>query len=314
MTDTKKKAGRKPIDTTIPEKPEVNQELVEEDSEATAVLGQQLKQVDDQFGDNLPYDRSRVESECKFYLVQSTQAMLELGKRLIQLKEHEVHGDFTESLERIGLEPRTAQNMMKATVKFQGKNETVSLLGKGKLYALMTEEDEDLQELEQGGTVAGLALDDVDRMSVSELKKALRDSKTKVEEITSVKDKQIASKDQKINKLDEELTRLEEKKKNFTPTSEWEAEDLNTRILIASSHAQKSITEMGYLIDEVMMNETLAKDPGSRDLVAGVMYASSNQVASKLAEHMQMVTGSFDHIRTRATPILDAWLETHEEK
>ncbi|HCF5729961.1 TPA: DUF3102 domain-containing protein, partial [Pseudomonas aeruginosa] len=46
---------------------------------------------------------------------------------------------------------------------------------KSKLFELLAEDDESLAELADGGTVAGLDLDDIERMSCRELRKALRD-------------------------------------------------------------------------------------------------------------------------------------------
>ncbi|MDE8666932.1 hypothetical protein PUN16_030700 [Pseudomonas aeruginosa] len=63
-----------------------------------------------QFGDGLLYDRIRVVNEARFYMAQSAEAMLEAGKRLIVLKEHEPHGEFTQIVtEQLGQRsaPRT---------------------------------------------------------------------------------------------------------------------------------------------------------------------------------------------------------------
>ncbi|EAP9511314.1 DUF3102 domain-containing protein [Salmonella enterica] len=160
----------------------------------------------EQFGEGLPYDRSRIVHETKFYMAQSAEAMLEAGKRLVILKENEPHGEFTDILENdIGLAPQVARRMMQASIKFLGsdnetsKRSTLSVLGKGKLYELMVLDDEDLDSLADGGTVAGATLDDIDRMSVRELRKALRESK----EDLSASRKLNAEKSQEINELKE---------------------------------------------------------------------------------------------------------------
>lgn len=135
-----------------------------------------------QFGDGVPYDRLRVVNEARFYMQQSAEAMLEAGKRLIQIKENEQHGDFVAIVEQeLGLEPRVARRMMQASIKFLGngtpgdpKRTTLSVLGKAKLYELMLEDDGELDALAEGGTLAGLKVDEIDRMSVRELREALR--------------------------------------------------------------------------------------------------------------------------------------------
>lgn len=159
----------------------------------------------EQFGEGLPYERTRVIHEAKFYMDQSTKAMLEAGKRLLILKENEPYGDFQAiTRDELNLEPRIAQKMAQAALKFlspqlEANAKTFSHLGRSKLYELMLEDDEELAELAEGGTVAGLTLDDIDRMSVRELRKALRESK---EDLTASR-KLNAEKSQEINELKE---------------------------------------------------------------------------------------------------------------
>ncbi|EBY7079413.1 DUF3102 domain-containing protein [Salmonella enterica] len=169
-------------------------------------ISQHRVAIMEQFGEGLPYDRSRIVHETKFYMAQSAEAMLEAGKRLVILKENEPHGEFTDILENdIGLAPQVARRMMQASIKFLGsdnetsKRSTLSVLGKGKLYELMVLDDEDLDSLADGGTVAGATLDDIDRMSVRELRKALRESK----EDLAASRKLNAEKSQEINELKE---------------------------------------------------------------------------------------------------------------
>lgn len=72
-----------------------------------------------QYGEGLPYEQGRIVREAQFYMAQSAEAMLEAGKRLVILKEHEPHGDFTHIVEsKLGLAERTARLMMQAAVKY----------------------------------------------------------------------------------------------------------------------------------------------------------------------------------------------------
>lgn len=170
-------------------------------------------EIMERFGDGLPYDRSRVVNEARFYMAQSAEAMLEAGKRLVLLKEHESHGEFIEVVEsQLGVHERAAQRMMKAAIKYmspalQSKATTLSVLGKSKLLELVSEDDEDLAELAEGGTVAGLTLDDVDRMSVRELRRSLREARENAEARAKV----LSDKNSKIDALDAELTKLKSK-------------------------------------------------------------------------------------------------------
>ncbi|EAW2472646.1 DUF3102 domain-containing protein [Salmonella enterica subsp. enterica] len=184
-----------PIDGVVPDS--LNVELNEITQRRMAIM--------EQFGEGLPYERTRVIHEAKFYMDQSTKAMLEAGKRLLILKENEPYGDFQAiARDELNLEPRIAQKMAQAALKFlspqlEANAKTFSHLGRSKLYELMLEDDEELAELAEGGTVAGLTLDEIDRMSVRELRKALRESK----EDLAASRKLNAEKSQEINELKE---------------------------------------------------------------------------------------------------------------
>nr|SAY44528.1 Uncharacterised protein [Serratia marcescens] len=163
----------------------------------------------EQFGEGLPYDRNRIVHEARFYMAQSAEAMLEAGKRLVILKENEPYGDFETIVQaQLGLDARIARKMAQAAVKFlspqlEEKRKTFSDLGRSKLYELMLEDSEDLAELAEGGTIAGLTLDDVDRMSVRELRKALREKRDEYD----VKCRVVAQKDAELNEMKEQKFR-----------------------------------------------------------------------------------------------------------
>ncbi|EJO4115757.1 DUF3102 domain-containing protein [Salmonella enterica] len=184
-----------PIDGIVPDS--LNVELNEIAQHRMAIMAQ--------FGEGLPYDRNRIVHETRFYMAQSAEAMLEAGKRLVILKENEPYGEFQSiAKNELGLDDRIARKMAQAAIKFlspqlEEKRKTFSDLGRSKLYELMLEDDEELIELAEGGTIADLTLDDIDRMSVRELRKALRESK----EDLAASRKLNAEKSQEINELKE---------------------------------------------------------------------------------------------------------------
>lgn len=194
-----------------------------------------------QFGDGLPYERDRVVHEARFYMAQSAEAMLEAGKRLVILKENEPHGDFVAIVEeQLGLHVRAAQRIMKASLKYlspklEPKATTLSLLGKAKLFELMTEDNEELAELAEGGTVAGMTLDDIDRMSVRELRKALRESR----ETNAAQQRVLADKNEKIDSLS---TKLEKKSRIQPPKPDEEVKKLRAEVTALSTEAESAIT------------------------------------------------------------------------
>lgn len=189
--------GRKPSpDVAIDAAPIVDDEAVASASRAVTVVGERLRQIEEQFA-LLPYDRLRVLDETRFYMGQSAEAMLEAGKRLIQMKEAEPHGEFLDCLGALGVAPRTAQSMMRAALKFAPNAPTFAHLGRAKLLELAFLDDGDVAELAEGGTVAGLELDDVERMSVRELRAALREARADGD----AKDHLLDEKNKKIDSL-----------------------------------------------------------------------------------------------------------------
>lgn len=194
--------------------------------------------VMDQFGDGLIYDRTRLVNEARFYMAQSAEAMLEAGKRLIVLKENEPHGEFELIVrDQLGMPERTARRMMQASIKYlspqlQSNASTLATLGKSKLFELLSEDDEDLAALADGGTVAGLSLDDVDQMTNRELRVALRNSR----EDHAAQRQVLASKNEKIDEL---ATKLEKKPRIEVLPPDAEAKQLRQEAA-GHSHAAES--------------------------------------------------------------------------
>ncbi|ECY5864382.1 TPA: DUF3102 domain-containing protein [Citrobacter freundii] len=193
-----------------------------------------------QFGDGLPYERDRIVHETRFYMAQSAEAMLEAGKRLVILKENEPHGDFIDIVEsQLSLSKRTVQVMMQASLKYlspklEPKAQALALLGKTKLFELMTEDDEDLVELADGGTIAGMSLDDIDRMTSRELKAALREAR----ETNAAQQRVLADKNEKIDSLS---TKLEKKSRIQPPKPDEEVKKMRAEVTALAVEAESAI-------------------------------------------------------------------------
>lgn len=155
-----------------------------------------------------------LEDEIRFYQQRSVEAVMELGKRLLILKEMTPHGEFSKRIEMLGISKRTAQRFMSVVLKFS-KTTSMSLLEKSgngtKLLELMVLDDDDIEIIDAGGSIGDVSLDTIETMSVRELKKALREAKDTIEskdQDLQTKDAVIQKKDQKANELDEKLTKL----------------------------------------------------------------------------------------------------------
>ena len=208
------------------------------------LMARQSAEVMALYGDGLAYDRERVIGEARFYMGAAAEAMLEAGKRLIQLKENEGYGDFIAiCAERLGIQERSAQLMMKASTKFlHGSPQLaaaapkLAALGKSKLYDLMLEDDEELAALAEGGTLAGLSLDEVDRMSCRELRAALREAR----ESYSAQGEVMARKNRE---LDETRQALEKTRRQVQAMSVDErAKALRQEVVALAFEAEADIT------------------------------------------------------------------------
>lgn len=147
-----------------------------------------------------------LEDEVRFFQQRTVESCMEIGKRLLLIKEQTPHGEFNKRIEILNFTPRMAQKFMSAVLKFSKTNSS-SLLQKAgnqtKLLELVMLDDDEIELIDQGGSIGDVNLDSIETMSVRELKKALREAKADSE----AKDKLIVSKDQKINKLDTELSK-----------------------------------------------------------------------------------------------------------
>ncbi|MCX9038968.1 DUF3102 domain-containing protein [Citrobacter portucalensis] len=244
-------------------------------------MAQHRVEIMQQFGDGLPYERNRIVHETRFYMAQSAEAMLEAGKRLVILKENEPHGDFTEILEtELGLAPQVARRMMQASVKFLGnssetpKRSTLSVLGKGKLYELMTLDDDDLDALADGGTIAGATIDEIDRMSVRELRQSLRESR----ENAAAQQRILADKNEKIDEL---ATKLEKKSRIQPPKPDEEVKKLRAEVTAISTEAESAVTVRLSSAFETLCDycaENQIDTP--RDFMAGLLCQLESTVRS----------------------------------
>lgn len=169
-----------------------------------------IEEVENEYFSNVSdkYDYQRTVEEIKFYQEQASVSFIEMGKRLLRIKAHEPHGQFLKALNELHIEPRTAQRLMLACRKFS-KYDTVSYLGKNKIYALSVLDEEEIKELENEKEIFGLTFDDIDRMSTRELRKNLREAREKAKHDRDNLENIIKQKEEKNNELERMVRGLE---------------------------------------------------------------------------------------------------------
>lgn len=129
----------------------------------------------------LGYDGSltvgALEDEIRFYQRRSVEALLESGKRLLLLREVCPRGEFDQRVELLGFSRRTAYRFMQAATK-TAKSANLALLGTqvksaSAFLELVTHDEDTLENLAE--------MDNIDRMSASQLREALRQSQKDAE-------------------------------------------------------------------------------------------------------------------------------------
>lgn len=147
-------------------------------------------------------DPAVLENSAKDAIRRIGTAIFELGGYLLLLKEACAHGGFLPALERLGLEPRAAQRYMVIAKRFANASTSTYLEGAGmsKLVELLPLDNEQLEELTEFGQTGELALDDVVRMSVKELRAKVRELRADKDATQDLLDKKNA----RIDKLERE--------------------------------------------------------------------------------------------------------------
>ena len=174
-----------------------------------------------------------LEDGIRFYQQRTAEACLELGKRLLLLKELSGHGEFTKRVELLGFSERAARRFMQMTRKFTKTAKLAVLAPKAgsqqKLLELLVLDDEDLEGLADGDAVGRLTLDEIECMSHTELRQALRaykdgaipDEKAKplLEKIESL-EKQIGHHERHYGELELKHEAAERKLKQLVNTKQ----------------------------------------------------------------------------------------------
>ncbi|ATD64862.1 DUF3102 domain-containing protein [Neisseria weixii] len=208
--------------------------------------------VMEQWGNGEAYSEERWIERGRLAVRQTMEGMFELGRALIILKEHTEHGRFMEIVKsQFGIGHAETARLMSATQRFatpqmQKAAPKLMDLGKSKLLELLVEEDVTLVGLAEGEEVNGMTLDDVDRMTVRELRAALRESR----ETAEAKDKVIADKNKKVDELAEKLERS--KKTVKEPKAEDVASELAMRLSSLEVGIRSDVSRLKDLFQQML--------------------------------------------------------------
>jgi molybdopterin converting factor small subunit len=232
-----------------------------------------------------------LENEIRFYQRRTIEDCLELGKRLLILKELTLHGGFSQRLELLGISDRMAQKFMAATFKFANTNSSSLLRAAGnqtKMLELVVLDDGEIEALERGESVRGVKLDDIDTMSSSELKKALRDARADAE----AKDQVLAEKNQKLDELDKKLRKRKEVE--LVPWDE-RVGDLNGELSMIALGVEE-LLEKYWVIFEAMRAAQFENDEKerARSMLAKNFHDRTQRIVERVAHIQASMFEEFD--------------------
>lgn len=291
--------GRKPLPPPAA-LVEINEDIVRADlaaADTLAVMHQTANENAQALAVQLGYEGSlmvgSLEDEIRFFQRRTVEACLELGKRLLLLKELTPHGEFIPRIELLGISKETGQKMMSATIKFSKASSTTLLKAAGtqtKLLELLILDDGEIAALEAGESARGITLDDVDTMSVRELRAALREAKAEA----GAKDRVIEGKSRREADLEKRLARVQ-----VQPPDEALAE---LRAHLGGYAIEVEAALSGRLMPacEAILAHHAAHGGDSREVLEGALRQVERMTASLRAEIGLMGGPAWDALKAGA--------------
>lgn len=268
------------------------------EADKRSLVAHHVTAIETLYGDGEDYNVERSVAKVQSHLGSSAEHFLHAGRELIRLKEHEERGQFLFILEhRLGIAPRAAQKMMQAAAKFLTSDGKVRPLladlnaGSGKVIELLTLDDDDLEAIEAGERVAGVTVDDIANMSVTELRKALRAAR----EEQAASDELVGKKEERISKLERDLGKARRGGVEFSDHAYNET--LGEARALAEAAVQDAEKAFAVLTDAVEALRKVEVPAHLQDIAkrgaALTVHASTLQLAELLARCVQQQEDCF---------------------
>lgn len=207
MAASKKPAGRTALAPADKVGPEFIGKTPVEEAQQMEVLHARQTQLVEQFGDGLPWHADHYEAAIRGELRRGCEAFLRAGRYLIVARECALHGEWQGMLDRLGIARDQASRMMEAARRVTAlpnvatSQHLISAAGnQSKLIELLSLPEDQFKQLAEHGETGDLDLNDVEQMTVAELRAAVREARADID-----------AKDQRINKLSDDLNKEHEK-------------------------------------------------------------------------------------------------------
>ena len=221
-------------------------------------------------------------------LTISANSMLSAGCRLLRLKEHEGHGRFMKALDELGVGKNTANRLMNTAMKFVSdtggvKYPRLMQQSVSKIYELALLDDDDLKDLDAGKPVAEIDVDEVDRMTVRDLRKKIREGRKEREALEAV----IKSKSEKLDELETEIALKEQatpdEDKKYVPQPE-DVNALRNEITLLATDSYDLYQRMVSLADRI---EKASSGSDLADSSYRLLFGQLKGAAASITEEME---------------------------
>jgi hypothetical protein len=245
------------------------------------------KAVAVQVGYEGSFSVSSLEDEIRFYQRRTVEAILETGKRLLVLRELTPRGEFDPRLDALGFSRRTAYRFMQAAGKTANSANLALISGQMKsasaFLELVTHDDDVLEGLAE--------MDDIERMSASEVRQLARNLKAESE----ANEKLLHDKNAKIDKLS--------RGKGVTAPTNWEDafKPLLDQQHVATTQIALKLGDVKNVIDAGLQIEVPENEEPSLHNARKILATKVKADLEQAKEQIEAALHYFDKT-------LDSWL------
>lgn len=231
-------------------------------------LNERMELVVAEFGDGLPWQPEHYAHEIRGELRRGCESFLRAGRLLVVARECATHGEWARLLDQIGVEASQASRMMVAARRIAAlpnratpHDLLTSTKSQAKLIELLSLPEDQFAELAETGETNGLTRDDIETMTVRELRQAVREAR----EDLVAKDERAGTREREIDRLQKDLRKARRALDEATP--EQTALDLRQHASAAALDVRAKIVARG---DEVSSLRTRAEQLLSHGRETGV--------------------------------------------
>lgn len=256
-----------------------------------------------------PFNKALLIQRCREHAHIVAERYLLLGRDLLALKANCDHGEWHELLDDIGIKSRQAQSFMRVAVKYNkpallGLTQRLSV---SKLIELADEDDEDLEGLLNGGQLNEASFDAIEKMTVRELKAALRKSQQAMADEKATYEKMIADKNKHADGLTKTLAHLQ----NNPVIEDWPGHVAETAAMLTADGigAQQALLRVLAVMEA---RHTLEMPDASKKHICAAYIHEVNALSELVGQMQDFVNRAFpqfvdmpSHVMTDSLALVD---------